>query len=250
MKLCPKCHTENVQDANFCMRCKYQFAEAQPQVRLCPAGKHTMDPDWTSCPYCKAAQSDPLATTPSQDAAAHNEAANGGVKRKKTVVEDPQAQQPIELAETIIDEESTPLAEPKRKTVFGSANSEPAAGAAHTAAEAIPALRAGRRIVAMLVTYTWRPEGQVFPVYEGRNYLGQDLDCEICLPSDDKLSRIHTAIFYRGAGFEISDEKSLNGTYVNGQPVPLAGQPLQNYSELRTGATVWRFITVAPETSG
>jgi hypothetical protein len=111
-----------------------------------------------------------------------------------------------------------------------------------------PTSRAGRRIVALLVTYSWRPEGEVFPIYEGRNYLGHDPECEICLQTDAKLSRIHTAIFYRGAGFEISDEKGLNGTYVNGQPVPLSGQLLPNYAELRTGATRWRFIAVEPET--
>jgi len=244
MKLCPKCHTENAPDANFCFKCQHKLADAQPQLRLCPAGKHTMDPDWSSCPYCKAAQSDAPSVP---QAAAQEEAVIGGVKRQKTVVEDANAQPSIEGKETVADEESSPHAEPRRKTAFGSANAAPAAGAAQ-AEYARPTLRTGRRIVALLVTYSWRPEGEVFPIYEGRNYLGQDPECEICLPGDEQLSRIHTAIFYRGAGFEISDEKSLNGTYVNGQPVPLAGQPLPNYAELRTGGTIWKFIAVEPET--
>jgi predicted component of type VI protein secretion system len=247
MKLCPKCHTENEVDANFCFRCQNKFADAQSQVRLCPAGKHTMDPDWTSCPYCKAAQSDLPAVSSAERGAAHNEAI-GGVPRKKTVVEDPEAQPPVERGETVIDEETLSLAEPRRKTVFGSSESEPAARSAQ-AVNVKPTFRTGRRIVALLVTYSWRSEGEVFPVYEGRNYLGQDAECEICVPQDERLSRIHTAIFYRGAGFEISDEKSLNGTYVNGRPVPLTGQSLPNYAELKTGGTVWRFIAVEPETA-
>jgi pSer/pThr/pTyr-binding forkhead associated (FHA) protein len=60
------------------------------------------------------------------------------------------------------------------------------------------------------------------------------------------LSGKHAAIFYRGEGFEIADEKSMNGTYVDGKSVPLSGQPLGNYAQFQTGATVWRFILVDP----
>lgn len=144
------------------------------------------------------------------------------------------------------DKPATPV-ESKRKTAFRSAiTGLSVIRPARTGAP--PAYLAGRRIVGLLVTYDWRREGEVFPVYEGRNYLGRDPECEIRLTADAELSAKHAAIFYRGAGFEISDEKSLNGTWVNGKPAPLTGQPLPNYAEIKTGATRWRFIAIEPPT--
>lgn len=99
----------------------------------------------------------------------------------------------------------------------------------------------------MLVTYSWRAEGQVFPVYEGRNYIGSESDCEICVTTDRQLSSRHAAIFFRGGSFEISDEKSMNGTFVNNKNVPLTGASLGNYMTIKTGATIWRFIIIEPE---
>ncbi len=146
----------------------------------------------------------------------------------------------------VADDERAPPAESKRKTVFRSAVS--GFGVFRSAiAGAPPAYLAGRRIVGLLVTYDWRREGEVFPVYEGRNYVGRDAECEIRLTADAELSAKHAAIFFRGAGFEISDEKSLNGTWVNGKPAPLTGQPLPNYAEIKTGATRWRFIAIEPQ---
>lgn len=99
-------------------------------------------------------------------------------------------------------------------------------------------------MTAVLVTYSWRTEGQMFPVYEGRNYLGKDPDCEVRLLADQTLSGKHAAIFYRGSAFIITDEKSMNGTFVNGVETQLTGMPLVSYDEIRTGATIWRFIAI------
>jgi hypothetical protein len=38
----------------------------------------------------------------------------------------------------------------------------------------------------------------------------------------------------------------MNGTFVNGAEAPLVGMPLKNYDEIRTGATVWKFIVIEP----
>lgn len=205
MKLCPKCHTENSFDANFCDKCQYKFPAPPSQARLCPAGKHPMDPAWSSCPYCKAAQDKAVAQAD---------------------------------IETVADEDLRPYVEAKRKTAFVGAAQE-------TSATAAPYL-SGRRIVGLLVTYSWRREGLIFPVYEGRTYIGGDAECEICVPTDEQMSSKHAAIFYRGEGFEICDEKSLNGTWMDGKSVSLRGQPLENYTEFKTGATVWKFIAVEP----
>ena len=54
--------------------------------------------------------------------------------------------------------------------------------------------------------------------------IGRDPDCEIHLPSDPTVSRVH-AVIRRERGWEITDNGSRNGTVVNGrrvsEPTPL-----------------------------
>jgi predicted component of type VI protein secretion system len=97
----------------------------------------------------------------------------------------------------------------------------------------------------VLVTYTWRSEGQIFPVREGRNFLGSDLECDVALDGDSHLSSRHATILYRGRGFWIDDEKSMNGTFVDGECVE-EKQPLSNYARIRTGSTEWSFVVLEP----
>lgn len=98
----------------------------------------------------------------------------------------------------------------------------------------------GRRIVAVLVTYSWHPEGQLFPVREGRNVLGSDPACDICVSGDGHLSSRHAIVVYRGRDFWIDDEKSMNGTFVDGESVE-EKQRLPHGARVVTGATEWLF---------
>jgi len=102
-----------------------------------------------------------------------------------------------------------------------------------------------RRIVAVLVTYTWRADGEMFAIREGRNYLGSSPECEINLTADPQLSARHSTILYRGKDFWIDDEKSMNGTYVNGEVLE-EKQRLPDHATIKTGATVWHFVILAP----
>lgn len=217
MKICPQCKTENRDQANFCMRCNARLSADTP-VRYCPAGKHIMDPGWETCPYCAAS-----------GAADQPPPLPGG--RGRTLVEDgPQPAPPPP---------SPPPPGPaqggaagRRKTVFDSGPT----------VQERPGSEAGmRKIVGVLVTYTWRPEGQLFAVREGRNYLGQDTECEIAVPNDKQMSARHATIIHRGRDFWIDDEKSMNGTVVDGESVE-EKRILPDGAAIRTGATVWRFV--------
>ena len=104
----------------------------------------------------------------------------------------------------------------------------------------------GRRIVGILVTYSWRGEGQLFPIREGRNFLGSDPEGDVALDLDDKLSGRHTVILYRGRGFWINDADSMNGTFMNGECIEEKAR-LPNHAEIRTGSTVWRFVALEQE---
>lgn len=114
-----------------------------------------------------------------------------------------------------------------------------------------------RRIVGVIVTYSWRPEGQLFVVREGKNYIGADRVssepdhrlCHILIRDDPKMSAEHALILCRHGRYDIIDEKSSNGTFLGDELVPLQGTDLPNYAQLRTGSTVWTFIKIEPPES-
>ncbi|HYU30804.1 MAG TPA: FHA domain-containing protein [Thermoanaerobaculia bacterium] len=167
-------------------------------LRLCPAGRHPMDPGWEVCPYCASESA-------SQGQATHR-SIQGPEDRPRAV---PTAASPQH-----------------NRTVFGGAG-------------------APRRVVGVLVTYTWRPEGEVFPVREGRNLVGSAEECEIRVAADSQLSGHHACIVQRPGGFWIDDEKSMNGTYVDGELVK-EKRRLPESAVIRTGETEWRFAALAP----
>lgn len=108
-----------------------------------------------------------------------------------------------------------------------------------------PLVGAVRKIIGVLITYSWKEEGEIFPVYQGRNYIGTDPKCEICVPSDTTLSGINTSINFR-MQFLISDKDSMSGTDVDGKPVFTDAIPLRNYATIRTGSTYWTFVAIHP----
>jgi hypothetical protein len=132
-------------------------------------------------------------------------------------------------------------------------NSAPPAQSAAAAGDAQPkpaAVTAGRKIVGVLITYSWSDQGQIFPVCEGRNRIGSDPDkCDIVIPQDDTLSSINSHIIFR-KNFTIGDDVSMGGTDVDGEPVEVAFVPLRNYARIRAGSTHFTFIAVQPPTEG
>lgn len=76
---------------------------------------------------------------------------------------------------------------------------------------------AGRKVVAILVTYTPDPHGKVFNIYEGNNTIGKDLRQDISLTADPAISKEHLKILYREAEgkFWAIDQNSSNGTFIN-----------------------------------
>ncbi len=136
-----------------------------------------------------------------------------------------------------------PPATPRVKTVFGGSDSESAPAAASPVVEK----KVDRRIVGLLLTYTWKPEGQIFPVREGRNRIGRNAECEIALPEDPHLSGVNSHITYR-KNFTIGDLVSMSGTDMNGVPIEETYVKLPNYAQIRAGSTHFTFIAVDPAT--
>ena len=75
-------------------------------------------------------------------------------------------------------------------------------------------------------------------VPEEKNLLGRDWQCRIVL-NDPQCSRVHAEIFRNEDGWWLKDNKSSNGTYVNGQTVEQAR--LIEGTEVRIGASSFSF---------
>ena len=103
-----------------------------------------------------------------------------------------------------------------------------------------------RRVIAVLVTYSWKPEGQVFPIREGRNLIGRSDECDVKIPEDAMLSTVNSHITFRQS-FTMGDMVSMGGTYLNGEVVEEQFRPLKNLSTIRAGSTQLLFVIVDPK---
>jgi pSer/pThr/pTyr-binding forkhead associated (FHA) protein len=208
------------------------MAKTPKTGRLCDAGLHPMDPNWKTCPYCE------------------NE------RRAK------------ERTQHSVIESSRESRTGARKTSVGG---EGAAGEMRVTkvlpTQDSPQPEGGgsemdrRRIMGILITYSWNPAGQMFPVREGKNFIGAGdvaseaihRECDIRITEDARMSGEHAVILCRHGRYEIVDRTSANGTFLNGEMVPIQGAELSNYATIQTGATSWTFILVevpaAPRTA-
>jgi pSer/pThr/pTyr-binding forkhead associated (FHA) protein len=112
-----------------------------------------------------------------------------------------------------------------------------------------------RKVVGILLTYSWQPEGQLFPIREGKNFIGRDQvsseveprDCDVQIPQDKRMSAEHAVILCRAGNYEIIDQMSSNGTFVDGSLLKAnQSYDLRNYAEIVTGTTTWTFVRVIP----
>lgn len=208
----------------MCRNCGQALADTSIGTRMCPTGRHPMDPSWMDCPYCKNAGGSTVKLPGVQDSLE-------AMGRRRTVAEDgtgvPPGPAPVE----------PPTKGRRGATKFMSDDVIPSG-------KTIP--EPSREIVAILATYSWKPEGQVFPIFEGRNYLGSGSDCEVSITSDPQMSNQHSTIVYRGGTFLLDDASSMNGTFLGDQDV-VDKVRLGNYDRIRTGATQWVFIMIRPE---
>ena len=113
-----------------------------------------------------------------------------------------------------------------------------------------------RRILGILVTYDpWFPAGKIFPVREGKTFIGSgDISseafhrsCDVQIPEDRRMSAEHALILCRQGTYEIIDQMSSNGTFLDGRMLRAnESTEIPNYAKIQTGATVWTFIQIAP----
>lgn len=102
----------------------------------------------------------------------------------------------------------------------------------------------GKRIIGLLITYDRVATGQVFNIYEGRNYVGRDVSLDISIQGDSQVSSKHFSILYRVADgkFKFKDEQSSNGTFLN-ESLTDEGE-LCTFDVIRVGSTKLIFIAI------
>ena len=220
MLRCPACSSFNQDNATVCSVCRGPLLAAKGQAGSTAAPRNKTLVEGVSIP------------TPPRVTVVENTPpiAPSGLGMKA-------ARQPT------VDLQAQPVAS-RTKTVF--------AGAVPESVSNVGALKsvvaAGRKIVGLLVTFTWNENGEIYPVYEGRNYIGRDSGkCEIAVPQDETLSSVNSHIIFRKS-FTIGDDVSMSGTDVDGEPVETPFVPLRNYAAIRTGSTHWTFIAIQPQT--
>jgi FHA domain len=188
-------------------------------ARRCPNG-HIMDPNWTTCPYCVSEQ-----RARERSGGTEVFAAAGGPRTSVGPVP-PSA----ERRET---RPIPPAAEPYASGYVGEGDT--------------------RRIVGVLITYTWLPEGQLFPVREGKTFIGSGdvsseaihRSCDVQIPQDRRMSAEHALILCRHGAYEVIDQTSSNGTFLNGKMLRANNSTeIPHYGKIETGSTLWTFIQI------
>ncbi len=238
MKFCTKCGTQISDSQSSCPQC----ASAG---KTCPGGKHTMDPTWTECVYCKQ-EKVAARQTPAQPVrfatVVENPILRGHERPAPYKGDNPLPPRPIRPI-------NAPLVNPTQPSVGQSSRPR-----THTEFRPIPHLASegpsvsrDRKIVGVLVSYSWAPEGRIYPIREGRNFIGRDKDCEVCVPEDTTLSAQNSHITFR-QNFVIGDMVSMTGTDVDGVPIEEQFRSLSNYATIRAGSTHFTFIAIKPQT--
>lgn len=202
--------------------------------KKCPNG-HYYDSSLSACPYC------PTAST-NNGQSQKTEAYPGGYGDDNgktipyfegaagTMVDNANLQKTMVDAPEVISVQ--PSAAANKTQFFGDAEE----GSKETQK------RDFRKLVGWLVSYTIDESGVDFKLYEGRNIIGRDSDCQIVIP-DGAVTGKHAILLYRNGKYSITDQQSSNGTYVNDEDIELDPKYIHDGDIIRVGDTVLKFRT-------
>jgi hypothetical protein len=84
---------------------------------------------------------------------------------------------------------------------------------------------------------------RLLPLCRPITHIGRGLVADVRL-EDPHVSRRHAIVALRGEGVRVLDDRSANGTFVNGRPVTVAH--LADGDVVRVGRAVLRYVEIAP----
>lgn len=198
------------------------------EYKQCPNGHYYQG---TACPYCKNGNNAQGSKTSLKTEIFEGD---GGVG---VGFQDTSAATVIDVdsnAATVIDNIAPTVNQPySNRTVFGDEEETETGKIEKT-------YRSSRKLVGWLVSYTLNDMGVDYKLYEGRNIIGRDNDCNITV-NDKMVSGKHAVILFRADKYSISDQQSSHGTFVNDEDIELAPHYIKDGDIIRIGETVFKF---------
>lgn len=210
----------------------------QGEFKQCPNGHYYQG---ISCPYCRTGNQSGHVTSLKTEAFF-------GDDDSRTTTTDPYGGSNTGrgAATTVIDGQETVVAGKQKpntsysRTVFGDEEEETQKANVKTDPTKEP--RYGRKLVGWLVTYSFDELGVDYKLYEGRNIIGRDVDCNITV-NDGRISGKHAVLLFRANKYSLTDSQSSHGTYVNDEDIELEPRYLKDGDMIRMGNTVFKFRT-------
>ncbi len=207
----------------------------QGEFKQCPNGHYYQG---ASCPYCKTGNQTGHATSQKTEMFVGDEdnqtktfdlyRGDCGEGTKTTVVDG---------QETAVSVKQRPTFE-YRRTVFGDDEEEVQCQSVQVGAK--KESRYSRKLVGWLVTYSFDELGVDYKLYEGRNIIGRDVDCNITI-NDGRMSGKHAVLLFRANKYSLTDNQSSHGTFVNDEDIELQPRYLKDGDIIRLGSTVFKF---------
>lgn len=198
------------------------------KFKKCPNG-HTYKAELSECPICNNSKSVGIPRSNSQSTQIIN-SLDGETFGLKTTTDD----EPIQVQTGDID----PHKDFSKTMVEEEILEEDDNGSVVNRTE----VRRASKLVGWLVTYDLDPNGVDFRLFEGRNIIGRDFSCGVCI-NDNKVSSQHAILLYRNEKFRIKDNLSVNGTIVNGEDIDDDSVLLSDGDIIKVGDTVLLFRT-------
>lgn len=198
------------------------------RFKKCPNG-HTYKAELSECPICNSGKN---VGFPKSNAQATQviDSLDGESFGLETITDD----EPIQVHNTEID----PHKDFSKTVVEEEILEEDENGTVVSRRE----VRNAGKLVGWLVTYSLDPNGIDYRLFEGRNIIGRDFNCSVCI-NDNKVSGQHAILLYRNEKFRIKDNLSVNGTMVNGEDIDDDSCLLNDGDIIQIGDTILLFRT-------
>lgn len=213
----------------------------QGEFKQCPNGHYYQG---ASCPYCKTGGSNAGNNT-----SLKTEVFVGGGGANSEMPTEIQGNGSGGVKTTVVDGQETVVSptgggrsgvQQTNRTVFGDESEIEVTPTGQQIEKKV--YRSSRKLVGWLVTYSFDAMGVDYRLYEGRNIIGRDMDCNITI-NDGMMSGKHAVLLFRADKYSLTDNQSSHGTFVNDEDIDLEPCYLKDGDVIRMGETTFKFRT-------